>query len=159
MFRQNTLLDPGQDPEDVMIVAFLNDEDEPDTELSIYRTEHANCVQLRTEHCAGGGMDRPQECLNVDVSSLVSSPRQISENKWFTYASNSHHVLDFKDPSELLGFIKRLLELDEGLRTHVTRSECKDYVKARVAAEDEEWERFFNAHPKGSKWRSLAGPR
>ncbi len=155
MVRRLTVADI-EDPEEILDAAFSDVDGVPDLAVSAYLIERERRTQLRAEHCAGSGMDRPTGCGNIDLSGLHDHPIATNENAWFTHANTAHRELRFTDRQDLLSFIERWIAVRVDRENHVTPDGARNYVRSMHSVGDAEWARFFREHDKGPKWARLA---
>lgn len=149
--KRRTSTEPGNRA-DFVRAEFLDENGNPDRQLSVYDIQASEIVQAHTEHYAAIPLD-PKGQRDLDVSGLHEDVRESPSRTPFAFTLRAHRELLFSSDAEIEEFASQLIrELSE--REHeVTKSEMQDYVKSRVRDGDCEWLQYGQrANPKWKKW-------
>lgn len=135
----------------------------PDLNVSTYDVPAYDAVAVVLEHCAAGNMERVPPRSHVDFSQGAVGAQVVAteENDWFTRARTTHREVRFATLEAVRAAIREtLLALQSGssILVPVDRAVASSFLEELRAAGGEEWaewERFFEAHPNGPRYRKL----
>lgn len=131
--------------------------DEPTLEPSVYRTESlTKAPQITAEHYAAAGIDPPNGVRGVDVSGLAEGTPDPTTAP-FKFIRLAHNVLKFSSKDELREFVAELFGAMKNGRVECIsegKDRVREYVIARLAVSDHEWETFLGSASK--EWRRFA---
>jgi hypothetical protein len=127
---------------------------QPDLRPSVYEIEASDVIRAFAEHATA--FHPPSSTGGVDVGGTDRAVEETPGDTGFSFTMRAHRELVLKSREDLLGLVRQVRGSLTG-RTHpVTRAQVIEYVRVRLAAGDEEWERAREAEG-AQKWLRRIG--
>lgn len=139
---------PG-DIETLMRTEFVRREGGFDLRPSVYELKPSETledvrltvVQARSEHHAACELRLSSRWCEHDLSGLGALTQQTPGNDRFRFIEASHRELVFDTSEDLKSFLEQVAATLAGRAIRVSKSEVREYARARLAVGDQEWER------------------
>jgi hypothetical protein len=111
----------------------------PDLRPSVYEIEPAEVVRAFAEHATA--FNPPASTGGVDLGGTGRSTEVTPGETGFSFTMKAHRELVLADKDDLLALVRHVRGSMDSRIHQVSRLQVREYARARLLAEDEEWER------------------
>ena len=122
---------------------------QPDLRPSVYEIGVSDVIRAFAEHATA--FHPPASTGGIDLSGTGRDVEATLGNTGFSFTMNAHREIVLKTRDDLLGLVREIRASLADRKYPVTRAQVIEYVRARLAVGDEEWERAREADD-AQKW-------
>jgi hypothetical protein len=116
---------------------------QPDLRPSVYEIEAKDAIQAFAEHATA--FNPPSSAGGIDIGGTGHPVKATPGDTGFSFTMYAHREVVLQDREDLLGLVREVRGSLAGRAHLVTRAQVLGYVRARLAAGDEEWVRARDA--------------
>jgi hypothetical protein len=146
--------EPGRTVEEIQRSEFRQKDGTVDFRPSVYEIEVGEMVRAFAEHATA--FNPPSSNAGISFDGLGGQPQATPGKTGFAFTTAAHREISLKSRAELLELIKLVVATLESRVHRVSRADIVTYARARLAANDREWERAVARAQPGTWVRKLA---